>query len=219
MIHKEADTNNIVTLLGTINQDLKFSHEMHGEKFFEFIMEVPRLSNSVDNLVVTISERLMDLSLLTVGKKIKVLGQLRSYNNESNKSGNKLKLTIFSKEVLLLEEDDEEYSKSKNEILLNGFLCKSPIFRETPMGREITDIILAVNRSYKKSDYIPILCWGRNARYSKDLKVGDNIKVWGRVQSRSYDKKISDTETETRIAYEVSISKIEKIEKSNESDN
>ena len=139
-----------------------------------------------------------------MGTRVEVIGQLRSYNNYGNKK-NKLVLTIFAREINLLEEDTEQ---NPNQIFLNGFICKPPVYRKTPFGREICDILVAVNRAYNKSDYIPCIAWGRNARYLSNLSVGENIKIWGRVQSRKYQKKVEDT-VEERIAYEVSISKIE----------
>jgi len=202
--------NNTVTIVGTVKSKPEFSHEMYGEGFYNVNLEVPRLSDISDALPITVSERLMTGVDLEVGNKLVVLGQLRSYNKLVDGS-NKLILTIFARDLKL---DDEEI-KNPNQIYLDGFICKKPIYRTTPFGREITDMLIAVNRPYNKSDYIPSIAWGRNARYSENLAVGDRIKVWGRIQSREYQKKISEEEVVTRTAYEVSISKMEIVDKDN----
>lgn len=196
--------NNKVVVAGTVDSPLEFSHEMFGENFFQFNLSVPRLSDYVDLLPITISERLMGEIELGLGMGIIVEGQLRSYNKFIN-GNNRLILTVFTKEVY----QRTEAVKNPNQIYLNGFICKEPVYRTTPFNREITDILLAVNRAYGKSDYIPTIAWGRNARFSQHLKVGDNIKVWGRVQSRNYQKKLSEGEVLEKTAYEVSTSKME----------
>ncbi|NLY43468.1 MAG: single-stranded DNA-binding protein [Clostridiaceae bacterium] len=203
--------NNIVEVVGTVNSALNYSHEVYGEGFYEFTLKVPRLSEINDYIPVTVSERLIKDMNLKVGERVEISGQFRSYNNYSNASGNRLILTVFAKDIKILEPDKKV--KNPNYIYLNGYICKVPVYRTTPFGREISDILLAVNRSYNKSDYIPCIAWGRNARYSATLKVGENIKIWGRIQSREYQKKISNTETITRTAYEVSISKMEVVNK------
>jgi single-stranded DNA-binding protein len=200
--------NNTVTIVGTVKSKPEFSHEMYGEGFYNVNLEVPRLSDFSDTLPITVSERLMTGVGLEVGSKLVVLGQLRSYNKLLD-GNNKLILTIFARDLKL---DDEEI-KNPNQIFLDGFICKKPIYRTTPFGREITDMLIAVNRPYNKSDYIPSIAWGRNARYSENLTVGDRIRVWGRIQSREYQKKLNEEEVITRIAYEVSISKMEVIDK------
>lgn len=202
--------NNSVTIIGTVKSKPEFSHEMYGEGFYNVNLEVPRLSDISDLLPITISERLMTGVDLEIGNKLVVLGQLRSYNKLVDGT-NKLILTIFARDV---KQDDEEI-KNPNQIYLDGFICKRPIYRTTPFGREITDMLIAVNRPYNKSDYIPSIAWGRNARYSENLNVGDRIKVWGRIQSREYQKKVNDEEVITRTAYEVSISKMEIVDKDN----
>lgn len=202
--------NNSVTIVGTVKSQPEFSHEMYGEGFYNVYLEVPRLSDIADTLPITVSERLMTGVDLEIGTKLVVLGQLRSYNKLVDGS-NKLILTIFARD---LRQDDEEI-KNPNQIYLDGFICKKPIYRTTPFGREITDMLIAVNRPYNKSDYIPSIAWGRNARYSENLVVGDRIKVWGRIQSREYQKKLNEEEIVTRIAYEVSISKMEIVDKDN----
>lgn len=202
--------NNSVTIVGTVKSRPEFSHEMYGEGFYNVYLEVPRLSDISDALPITISERLMTGVNLEIGNKLVVMGQLRSYN-KLMEGNNKLILTIFARDV----KQDNEENKNPNQIYLDGFICKRPIYRTTPFGREITDMLIAVNRPYNKSDYIPSIAWGRNARYSENLTVGDRIRIWGRIQSREYQKKISDEEIITRTAYEVSISKMEIVDKDN----
>lgn len=203
--------NNRITLEGLVLKKPQVSHELYGEVFHVFELEVDRLSESKDILCVTISERLLTDMTLSVGDFIRVNGQLRSYNKVVE-NRNKLVLTVFARSIEL----PEERAKDPNEILLDGFICKAPVYRKTPFGREITDILVAVNRAYNKSDYIPIIAWGRNARYSKNLEIGERIKVSGRLQSREYVKNVSETEKVTRVAYEVSISRLELV-KSDES--
>ncbi|MGL4990740.1 MAG: single-stranded DNA-binding protein [Sarcina sp.] len=203
--------NNKIYLEGVVLSELEYSHEMYGEKFYTFDLEVMRLSDSKDKLNITISERLIAQYELSIGKEIIVEGQLRSYNKFVGGS-NKLILTVFARNI----EDCLQRSKNPNEIYLDGFICKEPIYRTTPFGREIADVLLAVNRSYNKSDYIPTIAWGRNSRFCKSLEVGDNIRIWGRLQSREYQKKVSETEVIKKIAYEVSISKMEKVNASEE---
>ncbi|WDV44713.1 single-stranded DNA-binding protein [Clostridiaceae bacterium M8S5] len=201
--------NNTVKLAGEVVSGLEFSHQMYGEGFYMFKIEIPRLSNFADELPVTISERLLVDIDLKIGAKIFIEGQLRSYNRYIN-GNNKLLLTIFARDAYMPEEEDFiNMLKKPNEIYLDGYICKKPVYRTTPFGREITDILLAVNRPYNKSDYIPCISWGRNARFCEKLKVGDHIKLWGRIQSRSYQKKLGNAEVSTRIAYEVSVSKLE----------
>jgi primosomal replication protein N len=199
--------NNYTNLSGKIISEPKFNHEIYGEGFYIINVEVPRLSDTYDYIPVMFSERLLPLEILEEGKVITIEGQFRSYNNYSSDSNHKLMLLVFARDIVII--DSMEEVKMPNSIYLNGFICKKPIYRTTPFGREIADILLAVNRAYNKSDYIPCIAWGRNARFASHLKVGDNIKVWGRVQSRKYQKKISDDNIEERTAYEISISKME----------
>lgn len=198
--------NNAVTISGKIATGLEFSHEVYGEGFYTFYVEVPRLSDSYDKISVTVSERLVSKQELSMGRVIEVEGQFRSYNNYGSDS-NKLVLTVFAREVKFLE--NEECIKNPNQIFLNGFICKRPIYRTTPFGREITDMLLAVNRAYNKSDYIPCIAWGRNARFSQDFQVGSNVKIWGRIQSRQYQKRLDNGEIINKTAYEISVSKME----------
>ena len=197
-----TEKNNKVYLQGEIVSDATFSHEVYGEGFYEFFVKVMRLSGQADILPVTLSERLIQDGLLSKGKTICALGQFRSYNKiESGKS--RLMLTVFVRELL-----DELPNRNPNSILLSGYICKPPVYRTTPFNREIADVLIAVNRAYNKSDYIPCIAWGRNARFVKNLGVGDRIAVSGRIQSREYQKKLSETDIKTMTAYEVSVSKI-----------
>ncbi|WHH59018.1 single-stranded DNA-binding protein [Petroclostridium sp. X23] len=205
MVENTLD-NNLVEIIGEVDSELIFNHKVYGEGFYNFTLKVSRLSDVADYIPITVSERLLEDMNLRIGDQIEVAGQFRSYNNYNNE-GNKLILTVFAKDINQLQDDKKV--KNPNSIFLNGYICKHPIYRTTPFGREICDILLAVNRAYNKSDYIPCIAWGRNARYSGILKVGENIKVWGRIQSREYQKKINDEDTVSKVAYEVSISKME----------
>ncbi len=207
---------NYVKITGKIVSPIEFSHKIYGEGFYNFFIEVPRLSETVDVLPVSISERLIINMELKEGTYVKIIGQLRSYNRYVN-GASKLILTVFARDIELLEDEEEikENLKSPNEIFLDGYICKPPVYRTTPFGREISDLLLAVNRAYNKSDYIPCIAWGRNARFCSNILVGDHIKIWGRIQSREYQKKLENGEVETRVAYEVSISKLEYIENDN----
>ena len=201
--------NNQVTVSGEIVSGFTFSHEVFGEGFYMVDILVRRLSDSADQIPVMISERLIDVSGDYVGEYIRIGGQFRSYNRHEEKK-NRLVLSVFVRE---LEFMDEEVENSKtNQIFLDGYICKAPVYRKTPLGREIADILLAVNRPYGKSDYIPCICWGRNARFASGFEVGGHTQIWGRIQSREYMKKIDETESERRIAYEVSVSKLEYLE-------
>ena len=208
--------NNHITLVGKITDEKKFSHEIYGEKFYTFDLSVPRLSGNADIIPVTISERLFKDEDLVVDKKVKITGQFRSYNSYENER-NRLILTVFAKDIEFLPNQEEEVVASKdlisNEVILTGYICKTPIYRQTPFGREIADILLAVNRSYNKSDYIPCITWGRNARFCSKMEVGTEVKVIGRVQSRAYEKKHEDGTVEQKVAYEVSISNLEVVDK------
>jgi single-stranded DNA-binding protein len=204
--------NNTLVLLGKITNEKVFSHEIYGEKFYSFDLSVPRLSGSADIIPITVSERLFKEDELVVDKKVRVEGQFRSYNSYEN-DRNRLVLTVFAKDIEFLENQDEEIVASKelisNEVVLVGYICKKPIYRQTPFGREIADVLLAVNRAYNKSDYIPSIAWGRNARFCQNMEVGTEVKITGRVQSRNYEKKHEDGTVETRVAYEVSIASME----------
>ena len=204
--------NNHLILVGKVTSEKRFSHEIYGEKFYIFDMEIPRLSDTTDIIPVTASERIISDELLTIGNKLIIKGQFRSYNSYQNERS-KLILTVFAKDILtednLNEEELEFTKKTSNEVTLVGYICKQPIYRQTPFGREIADVILAVNRAYNKSDYIPTIAWGRNARFCQNLEVGTEVKIIGRVQSRNYEKKYEDGTVEQRVAYEVSVASLE----------
>lgn len=194
--------NNKVYIAGEVVSEPKFSHEVYNEGFYEFDLKVSRLSVAYDIIPVTISERLMSINNIKIGSMISGNGQFRSYNKmEDGKS--KLLLTVFLRELLPYVGND-----NPNIIEIVGYVCKEPVFRKTPFNREITDVLLAVNRSYNKSDYLPCIAWGRNARFVKDFAVGDKVVVSGRIQSREYQKKVGE-EMVTRTAYEVSLNRIE----------
>jgi len=198
--------NNQVTIIGEVASEFTFSHEVFGEGFYMVEVLVKRLSNSDDRIPLMISERLIDVSQDYTGEYIMATGQFRSYNQHEEKK-NRLVLSVFVREVSFVEEELD--GAKTNTILLDGYICKRPIYRKTPLGREIADLLLAVNRPYGKSDYIPCICWGRNARFASGFEGGEHVQVLGRIQSREYVKKLSETETEKRVAYEVSVSKLE----------
>ena len=198
--------NNKVSVIGEIVSGFSFSHEVFGEGFYMVDVAVSRLSQQADVIPLMISERLVDVSRDYTGQTVEAIGQFRSYNRREGVK-NRLMLSVFVREIHFIEEFTD-YTKT-NQIFLDGYICKLPIYRKTPLGREIADLLLAVNRPYGKSDYIPCISWGRNARYAAGFSVGTRVRIWGRVQSREYTKKLSDTECEKRVAYEVSISKLE----------
>ena len=198
--------NNRVTVIGTIVSDFTFSHAVFGEGFYLVDLSVNRLSEQADVIPLMVSERLMNVTRDYRGCTIEADGQFRSYNRHEGVK-NRLVLSVFVREVQFLEEFTD-YTKT-NQIFLDGYICKEPIYRKTPLGREIADLLVAVNRPYGKSDYIPCIAWGRNARFASGFSVGTRIQIWGRVQSREYTKKLSETECEKRTAYEVSVSKLE----------
>jgi primosomal replication protein N len=198
--------NNQVTVMGEIISDFTFSHEIFGEGFYMVDVSVKRLSDSFDSIPVMVSERLLDVSTSYIGMLVCVNGQFRSYNRHEERK-NRLVLSVFAREIEFVESVEE--SARTNQIFLDGYICKEPIYRKTPLGREIADLLLAVNRPYGKSDYIPCICWGRNARYANNFKVGERCEVWGRIQSREYMKKLDEEHVEKRVAFEVSVSKLE----------
>ena len=225
--------NNYLTLVGKVASEKKFSHEIYGERFYSFDLLIPRLSGSADIIPVTASERLFTDEMLQDGTKLLIKGQFRSYNSYENEK-NKLILTVFAKDIEKLEENEEVAENTDvtenaenvetadearkevfrkdyitNEVVLIGYICKKPVYRQTPFGREIADLLLAVNRAYNKSDYIPSIAWGRNARFCQNLEVGTEVKIVGRVQSRNYEKKLEDGTILKKVAYEVSIGSLE----------
>lgn len=207
MVDKVIENNQVI-IMGEIVDDFTYSHEIFGEAFYMVNIRVERLSDSEDLIPVMVSERLLDVTKDYKGLKIEVVGQFRSYNRHEEKR-NKLVLSVFAREIDFVDEMPE--NSKTNQIFLDGFICKPPIYRRTPLGREIADILLAVNRPYGKSDYIPCICWGRNARFAGTFQVGSRCLVWGRIQSREYMKKLGEGEMEKRIAYEVSVSKLETV--------
>ena len=201
--------NNQVSIMGKIDTGFTFSHQVFGEGFYTMELIVRRLSDSEDRIPVMVSERLIDVTQDYTGEYIEIHGQFRSYNRHEEKH-NRLVLSVFAREVRFVEEDEE--NTPVNQIFMDGFICKPPVYRKTPLGREIADILLAVNRPYGKSDYIPCICWGRNARYASAFAVGGHVLLWGRILSREYVKRISENQSEKRIAYEVSVSKLEYVD-------
>ena len=198
--------NNRVSILGEIVSEFRFSHEVFGEGFYIVDVAVSRLSDMYDTIPLMVSERLVDVTQNLKGKLVEASGQFRSYNRHEG-TKNKLVLSIFVREWQIVEENLE--AGKTNQIFLDGFICKAPVYRKTPLGREISDLLIAVNRPYGKSDYIPCIAWGRNARFASTFEVGGRNQIWGRVQSRDYVKKLSEEETEKHTAYEVSVSKLE----------
>lgn len=205
----EYEKTNSVFLSGRVSKAPEFSHELYGgEKFYDFVLDVQRLSGTVDSIPITISERLISLGKFTfqVGEKLDIYGEFRSHNYEEN-GKSKLLLSVLCKDVA-----QKSSVSDSNIIELTGFVCKPPIFRETPFKRQINDILLAVNRPFfKKSDYIPLIAWGRNALFAKNFRVGDKISVQGRIQSRKFTKVIDDVSYQ-KTAYEVSVQDITKYE-------
>lgn len=205
---KSQKETNIVEIAGFMDSEKVLSHEVYGEKFYTFNLSVKRLSEQRDIIPVLYSERLiLEPELLVPDANITVSGQFRSYNNPAVTGSNRLMLTVFAKDIQV--SSDNEKFRDLNTVFIDGYICKPPIYRTTPFGREIADILLAVNRAYNKSDYIPCIAWGRNARYCDKLKVGTNIRIWGRIQSRLYQKKVSENEVVSRTAYEISIARLE----------
>ncbi len=205
-MQEKSMENNKVTVIGQIVSEFTFSHEVYGEGFYMTELSVNRLSDQADIIPLMVSERLMNVHQSYLGQTIAVNGQFRSYNrHEGNR--NRLLLSVFVREVEFMEGFDD-YTKS-NQIFLDGYICKQPVYRKTPLGREIADLLVAVNRPYGKSDYIPCIAWGRNARFAAGFDVGGRVRVWGRVQSREYTKKLNEVDCEKRVAYEISVGKLE----------
>ena len=208
-----VDANeNYVVISGKVKSKKKFSHSIFGEKIYTSSLGIMRLSEYEDNIPITISERLLLTKDLEIGDNVIIKGQIRSYNSYEN-GKDKLDLTIFAKEIEWVKEQEEKMDSAKNnmqnEVRLQGYICKQTTYRKTPSGREITDLLLAVNRAYSKSDYIPTITWGRNARNCKNIPVGMRVKVIGRIQSREYEKKLVNGCTEIRTAYELSVDKMD----------
>ena len=198
--------NNKVSVIGEVISGFTFSHEVFGEGFYVVDVAVNRLSEQADVIPLMISERLINVNEDYRGCTVEAIGQFRSYNRHEG-TRNRLVQSVFVREINFMEEFTD-YTKT-NQIFLDGYVCKAPIYRKTPLGREITDLLLEVKRPYGKSDYIPCITWGRDARYASGFEVGTKVRIWGRVQSREYTKKLSETECEKRVAYEVSVSSLE----------
>lgn len=201
MTESTITQSNKVYLCGTVESDPVYSHELYGEGFYEFLLKVPRLSGQNDIIPLTVSERIINDAKIAVGERIALNGQFRSYNKMVDEKS-KLMLTVFVRDFCAPGEENP------NTVELSGYICKPPIYRTTPFNREICDLLIAVNRAYNKSDYIPCIAWGRNARFVKSVEVGQKIVIQGRIQSREYVKKLSEIQSETRVAYELSINKI-----------
>ncbi|MEG2310930.1 MAG: single-stranded DNA-binding protein [Clostridia bacterium] len=201
--------NNVVELGGIVVSIPEYSHELFEEKFYKFFIETRRLSAYSDDLPIIVSERLLNIDDIHEGDTLHITGQLRSFNQALD-GKSKLVLSIFAKEI---QKDEEDYVLTLNDATFIGYICKPPIYRKTPLGREIADVLLAVNRSYKKSDYIPCILWGRNARFCEKIEVGAMVKINGRIQSRKYEKKDSNENIITKVAYEVSVCKFSLNEK------
>lgn len=211
---ENAINNNNITLAGVVEREPEYSHEVLGEGFYVFMLKCSRTSGNKDTLPVMISDRLVDIREIKVGQVVTVSGQIRSFNRHIDDVKSKLILSVFARELEILAQDTTElpFEGNINTVILDAHICKPPIYRCTPKGREIADILVAVNRPYGKSDYIPCIAWGRNARFAGGLEVGAHLQVSGRVQSREYTKKIGEEEVERRVAYEVSVSKIDLVE-------
>lgn len=211
MAEKRVTENNVL-LIGTLESDLEYSYEAYGEKFYVARVESLRLNGTTaDYVPITVSERLIDVTKCVEGTRVKVKGQYRSFNKIDNEAGTRhLVLSVFCKDIEILEaeSEDEDWESDDDKVSLRGFLCKAPTFRTTPHGREVSDVMLAVPRSYGKSDYIPCITWGRNARFASELKPGTEVSINGRIQSRQYRKKLNDTDFEMKDVYEVSISSL-----------
>ncbi len=200
-----TDSNNRAELIGTVESEPTFSHEIYAEAFYLFILDVPRLSGVSDHIRIIASERLLSDFNISKGDTVFVEGQFRSYNAMEN-GANRLILSVFARDIKYA---DDIGTKNPNTLFLNGFVCKEPVYRTTPFGREICDLLLAVNRTYNKSDYIPIITWGRNARFCKHIGIGSNLRIWGRIQSRVYQKRTDDDDYIEKTAYEVSVCRME----------
>lgn len=204
--------NNKIELCGVIASVPKLNHQIYGENFYGFCLSCSRKSTEKDMLPIIVSDRLVEIKDLQVGEKILVKGQVRTFNKHISDDKRKLLIMVFARDVREVEEESESAPEFNNNVKLSGYICKPPVYRVTPKGREIADVLIAVNRMYGKADYIPCITWGRNARYAGDIDVGTRIDVEGRLQSREYTKKLDDGTEEIRTAYEISVSRIEESE-------
>ena len=204
--------NNKIELCGVIASTPELNHKTYGENFYGFRLSCSRKSTEKDMLPIIASDRLVEIKDLQVDKRISVKGQARTFNKHISDDKRKLLIMVFARDVREVEEESESAPEFNNNVKLNGYICKPPVYRVTPKGREIADVLIAVNRTYGKSDYIPCITWGRNARYTGNLDVGTRVDVEGRLQSREYTKKLDDGTEEIRTAYEISVSRIEESE-------
>jgi single-strand DNA binding protein len=211
-MENNLNQTNTIKLSGRIITEPEPSHQVYGEEFYNLKLECKRLSQASDILPITISDRLLIHNDFSIDSFVDINGQIRSYNSYSDGKTH-LILTVFVKDI---ENCDTLEENNPNDVTLNGYICKPPIYRTTPFGREIADVLLAVNRAYNKSDYIPIICWGRNARFVSNLDVGSNIIINGRMQSRVYQKKTDEDTIIEKTAYEVSVSKIQLVNSENQ---
>lgn len=205
----KLNENNNVMIVGEIASEFEFNHSVRGEDFYRFVVKSARLSGTDDMIPVLVSDRIFDTSQNLKGIFVSVSGEFRSHNSEIKDGGTRLLLFVFAKKVEIHEETDILMDSYKNHVNFKGYICNPPFYRKTPLGREIADLLLAVNRSHGKSDYIPCICWGRNALYASSLGVGTKVSISGRIQSRTYNKWVSDNEIEERTAYEVSAQSLE----------
>ena len=204
--------NNKIELCGVIASTPELNHKTYGENFYGFRLSCSRKSTEKDMLPIIVSDRLVEIKDLQVDKRISVKGQVRTFNKHISDDKRKLLIMVFARNVREVEEESESAPEFNNNVKLSGYICKPPVYRVTPKGREIADVLIAVNRTYGKSDYIPCITWGRNARYTGNLDVGTRVDVEGRLQSREYTKKLDDGTEEIRTAYEISVSRIEESE-------
>jgi single-stranded DNA-binding protein len=204
--------NNKIELCGVIASTPELNHKNYGENFYGFRLSCSRKSTEKDMLPIIVSDRLVEIKDLQIGKKISVKGQVRTFNKHISDDKRKLLIMVFARDVREVEEESESAPEFNNNVKLSGYICKPPVYRVTPKGREIADVLIAVNRMYGKADYIPCITWGRNARYTGNIDVGTRIDVEGRLQSREYTKKLDDGTEEIRTAYEISVSRIEESE-------
>lgn len=218
---ENAINNNNITLAGVVEREPEYSHEVFGEGYYIFMLKCSRTSGNKDTLPVMISDRLADIREIKVGQVVTVLGQIRSFNRHIDDVKSKLILSVFARELEILAQGATElpFEENINTVILDAYICKPPIYRCTPKGREIADVLVAVNRPYGKSDYIPCIAWGRNARFCENVPVGTEVRVIGRVQSRQYEKKYEDGTSEVKVAYEVSIASLEVIDEADKTKN
>ena len=187
---------NQILLRGELDTLPAFSHESHGRRFYSFTLAVERLSGTMDLLHCVAAEELVQALDPSGGEMVELIGQVRSFNNRSG-AGRRLVISAYAEQLRTC--DDEP----ANEVILCGSICRQPIFRRTPLGREICDLMLAVNRPYRRADYLPCILWGHTAQHCANFPVGTTLQLTGRLQSRTYVKQL-ETGSEQRVAYEIS---------------